>query len=158
MESVEVFSAGYSWPPKRRELESIQRKLDLIINKIGVVMADVAPLTAAIEELDTDEVAAVDEFKALAEQIAQLTTEKAPSQEELDALTAKATAIAAALKAGTPTQAAPVEPVTSADPAEAQTTTTQEAQGASTEAPAAPVQPPAGTPGVEAPTQEPPVQ
>jgi hypothetical protein len=151
MESVEVFSTGYSWPPKRRELESIQRKLDLIINKIGVVMADVAPLTAAIEELDTDEVAAVDEFKALAEQIAQLTTEKAPSQTELDALTAKATAIAAALKAGTPTQGAPVEPVAPVAPVGPAAPVTQ---GSTEEPPPAPAE----TSGVEAPSQEPPVQ
>jgi hypothetical protein len=141
-----------TWPPRPKpepELASVHRKLDLIINKIGVVMADVAPLTAAIEELDTDEVAAVDEFKALAEQIAQLTTEKAPSQTELDALTARATAIAAALKAGTPAQAAPA-------PVPEPTPTPEVPPAPTPEVPPAPTPAPEATPPARG--EAPPVQ
>lgn len=93
----------------KHALRPIHHKLDIIINALGETMADVSGLNAALDEIDADEVAAVNEFKVLAEEIAQLTTERAPTQEEIDSLTAKATAAAEALKAGTPTQAPPVE-------------------------------------------------
>lgn len=98
----------------RCALERIEQKLELLIQKQGVEMADVTALNAVIEELNTDEVAAVAEFKALSEEVAQLTTERAPTQEQIDAITAKAKAVAEALKSGTPdpgpASSAPVTP------------------------------------------------
>ena len=47
----------YRKPP--HQMDRIEHKLDLIIQQQGVLMADVSALNAAIEELDTDEVAAV---------------------------------------------------------------------------------------------------
>jgi chromosome segregation ATPase len=88
-------------------LQRIEDKLDLLIQKQGVEMADVTALNAVIEELDVNEVAAVTEFKALSEEIAQLTTERAPTQEQIDAITAKVKSAAEALKAGTPAAPAP---------------------------------------------------
>lgn len=111
MSEREIWEAGVGpvTYEKRLErlLEPIHHKLDQILRAQGVVMADVSSLNAAIEALDADEVAAVDEMKALSEQVAQLTTERAPSQEEIDAITKKVTNVAEALKAGTPSKEAP---------------------------------------------------
>lgn len=94
-------------------LHVVHKKLDLIIIGIGDLMADVSKLENAINELGADEVAAVTELKQLAEEIAKLSTEQAPSQEQIDVITAKAEGIATALKAGTvaaePVEAPPVE-------------------------------------------------
>lgn len=123
-----------------RTLGGIHRKLDLIIQRIGVEMADVTKLNAEIEELGTDEVAAVVELKSLSEEVAQLNTERAPTQEQIDAITTKATAIATALKAGTEAaKPAPVAPAPTAPAAPAAAST-----------PAAPV---AETPAAPAPAE-----
>jgi hypothetical protein len=106
-------------PDLEHLLRPVHRKLDLIIEELDINielgeanMTDTTALTAAIAELDADEVAAVAEFKTLEEDIAGLTTSQAPSQAEIDALTQHATAIATALKAGTPAAVVtpPVEP------------------------------------------------
>jgi chromosome segregation ATPase len=82
-------------PSVRELLATIDRKQDQI-------MTDVSALTAAIDQLDTDEVAAVAELKALAAKIGELEVGQV-TQAQLDELTAHAQAVAAALEAGTAT-------------------------------------------------------
>lgn len=120
----------------------IHRKLDLIIELIGADMADVSKLNEAIDVLGTDEEAAVTELKDLSEELAGLDTTVAPSQEQIDALTSKAAAIATALSGAT--SAAAAEDVPPAPPVEAPPV---ETPAPAPEAPAPEATPAPETPG-----------
>jgi outer membrane murein-binding lipoprotein Lpp len=74
--------------------------LDLL-KKVDKMSAAIEALTAAVAELEADETAAAAEFATLATEIGELKAGEI-SEAEVDSLAEKAAAVAAALKAATP--------------------------------------------------------
>lgn len=84
--------------PINRQILRAIRDLD---RKVDDMSAAIEALTTAVTELEAGETAAAAEFAVLATEISELKAGTITA-EEVDALAAKASAVAAALKAATP--------------------------------------------------------
>jgi hypothetical protein len=115
----------------RHLMERIEKKLDLLLQQQGAVMADVSAANAILSEIDGEQSELVSDYSTLLEKIATLSTEHPPTEAELADLTSHAAKIAAGFKA------------------------LHEAE--STDAPAPVNAPPAETPVVTPPVETPPV-
>lgn len=97
--------------------DRVEQLLETLNGKVDQLMADIAALEAAVQNMTDAEVAGVEELRTLTDEISTLVAGEI-SQEKIDALTAQATAATTALTAGVEAAKSATAPPAEEAPAE----------------------------------------